>query len=66
VPAADVEPAPNIWSRQTTTPAISMSSASAAKPIDTYTSVRSPATAPATSSPIATATTDTIAPNLIT
>jgi hypothetical protein len=49
-----------------TTAAISMSSASAATPIDTYTSVRSPATAPAISRPIAIATTETIAPNLIT
>jgi len=49
-----------------TTPAISMSSASAARPIDTYTSVRSPATAPTISRPKATATTETIAPNLIT
>jgi hypothetical protein len=48
------------------TPTISMSSASVARPIDTYTSFRSPVTAPTISRPIATATTDTIAPNLIT
>jgi len=49
-----------------TTPVTSMSSASAATPIDTYTSVKSPATAPAISRPIAIATTETIAANLIT
>jgi len=49
-----------------TTPAMSISSASAARPIDTYTSVSWPDTAPAISKPIAIATTETIAPNRIT
>ena len=57
---------PNTASRQMTTPAMSISNASAARPIDTYTSVSWPDTAPAISKPIAIATTDTIAPNRIT
>jgi hypothetical protein len=43
-----------------------MTSARAARPIETYTSFRSPDTEPAISKPIATATTETIAPNRIT
>jgi hypothetical protein len=66
VDAFEAAPPLNISSRQTTTPTMSMSSATAAKPIDTSTSFRSPETAPAISRPIATATTDTIAPNRIT
>jgi hypothetical protein len=45
---------------------ISMIRASAARPTDKYTSASAPEIAPAISSPIATATTDTIAPNRIT
>jgi len=65
-PAADVDWAPNTSSRQMATPATSITSATAARPSDAYTSVRSPATAPTISRPIAIATTETIAPNLIT